>query len=148
MGWAWDRRVRGPGDQLYETEQLWNTHLDQAAEDTWKKKEIIKRQVSVEVKCAFKQRWKGPLIRSIRCAPRNCMSITDTSWCILLQFSLGGFSENVWSLSTRTKGVLQIYIHCTFRNLVSFNAGLTLVGYKLSVKYKMSGNVCCPLKTN
>ena len=42
MGWAWDRRVRGPGDQLYETEQLWNTRLDQAAEDTWKKKEIIK----------------------------------------------------------------------------------------------------------
>ena len=30
----------------------------------------------------------------------------------------------------------------------SFNAGLTLVGYKLSVKYKISGNVCCPLKTN
>ena len=42
MGWAWDRRVRGPGDQLYETEQLWNTHLDQATEDTWKKKEINK----------------------------------------------------------------------------------------------------------
>lgn len=62
MGWAWDKRVRGPGDQLYETEQLWNTHPDQAAEDTWKKKKhwnihsLIKREVSVEVKRAFKQR--------------------------------------------------------------------------------------------
>ena len=77
------------------------------------------------------------------------MSIIDTSRCTLLQFSLGGFSENVCSLSTRTKGVLHIYkLYLQKFGRTVFNGGLILVGYKLSVKFKISGNVCCPLKTN
>lgn len=62
--------------------------------------------------------------------------------------SLGGYSENVCSLYLTGQKVSPIYAHCTLFGQTIFNGGLILVGYKLSVKFKISVNVCCPLKIN